>query len=147
MLWVRRTVVTEVKLSDIVYVNEIVDFINDQVKRDHLDYDIKLISTHNKIKVALHESDYFWWSRVVKKIHLIYGDKVNLTTYHPDVNIPTIHVQAIWYGNNPFIILVNGKRYYEQSQLNEQWELKAITDNHIVITDNIKTIEIRHEDL
>lgn len=46
---------------------------------------------------------------------------------------PPVALQAIWFGDNPYMIASDGKRYYEGAFLNNGWTVRAIHKDRIVL--------------
>ena len=40
----------------------------------------------------------------------------------------TANVQAVWFGERPYIITAEGNRYYKGAFLNNGWKIKDIAD-------------------
>jgi len=48
--------------------------------------------------------------------------------------LPVVNVQAVWFGEHPYIITAEGSRYYKGAFLDNGWTIKDIADGRILLT-------------
>ncbi len=58
---------------------------------------------------------------------------------------PAIHLQAIWYGDHPYIIADNGTRYYEGAVLEGGWILQSIDNERVLLKKDEETLTLSYK--
>jgi hypothetical protein len=53
--------------------------------------------------------------------------------------MPTLQLQAIWYGDRPYIITAHGERYYQGAVLDNGWIVQQIGEHHLLLAKAGKT--------
>lgn len=99
---------------------------------------IKIESDGMRIEATgqVNERNASEWGSIQRWFDRTYAPSVLLTTSviaNPASAEPQIHLQAIWYGERPYIIADNGTRYYEGSVLNSGWHLQSIDNEGIML--------------
>lgn len=56
-----------------------------------------------------------------------------------------VRLQAIWFGERPYIIPENGVRYYEGSILETGWVVEKITEERLLLTKNGETFALKYQ--
>ncbi|MGE7991674.1 SctD/MshK family protein [Pseudomonas sp. NPDC089554] len=65
-----------------------------------------------------------------------FGQQVMLhsqVTVHADVAKPRVYFQAVWFGENPYVVGEGGKRLYPDAPLSDGWVLERIDSNQVVL--------------
>ncbi|MBS3647176.1 hypothetical protein KEU06_00865 [Pseudaminobacter sp. 19-2017] len=57
---------------------------------------------------------------------------------------PRLALQAIWYGNRPYIITADGARYHEGAFIENGWSVKQIGGDALILVKNGATISLRY---
>ncbi|WP_188408740.1 SctD/MshK family protein [Agaricicola taiwanensis] len=76
------------------------------------------------------------WIDVMTWFDRSYGGKASLVSMVETNRRPArppVSVQAVWYGNNPYMIASDGKRYYEGASLNSGWSVRSIAKDRIIL--------------
>ena len=55
---------------------------------------------------------------------------------------PVVNVQAVWFGERPYIITAEGHRYYKGAFLDNGWTIKDIADGRILLTKDGETLAL-----
>jgi type III secretion system (T3SS) inner membrane Yop/CscD-like protein/type III secretion system (T3SS) inner membrane Yop/YscD-like protein len=55
---------------------------------------------------------------------------------------PVINVQAVWFGERPYIITAEGNRYYKGAFLDNGWMIKDIVDGRILLAKDGETLAL-----
>lgn len=56
-----------------------------------------------------------------------------------------VRLQAIWFGERPYIIPENGIRYYEGAILESGWVVERITEHRVLLTKNGETFTLTYQ--
>jgi hypothetical protein len=57
---------------------------------------------------------------------------------------PHLALQAIWYGNRPYIITADGARYHEGAFIENGWSVKRIGEDALILGKDGATISLRY---
>jgi hypothetical protein len=71
---------------------------------------------------------------------LVLVAKVTLTDAKKPM--PVINVQAVWFGEHPYIITAEGNRYYKGAYLDNGWTIKDIADGRILLAKDGETLAL-----
>jgi hypothetical protein len=55
---------------------------------------------------------------------------------------PVVNVQAVWFGERPYIITAEGNRYYKGAFLDNGWAIKDIADGRILLAKDGETMAL-----
>jgi hypothetical protein len=56
--------------------------------------------------------------------------------------MPVVNVQAVWFGERPYIITAEGNRYYKGAFLDNGWTIKDIADGRILLSKDGETLAL-----
>ena len=56
--------------------------------------------------------------------------------------MPVVNVQAVWFGEHPYIITAEGNRYYKGAYLDNGWTIKDIADGRILLSKDGETMAL-----
>ena len=56
--------------------------------------------------------------------------------------MPVVNVQAVWFGEHPYIITAEGNRYYKGASLDNGWTIKDIADGRILLSKDGETLAL-----
>jgi hypothetical protein len=56
--------------------------------------------------------------------------------------MPVVNVQAVWFGERPYIITAEGNRYYKGASLDNGWTIKDIADGRILLSKDGETLAL-----
>jgi hypothetical protein len=66
----------------------------------------------------------------------------NVTLTDAKKPAPVVNVQAVWFGERPYIITAEGNRYYKGAFLDNGWTIKDIADGRILLTKDGETMAL-----
>jgi hypothetical protein len=77
------------------------------------------------------------WAAIRQWFDQTYGGGIVLTANVTDDDgpaaMPTLQLQAIWYGDRPYIITAHGERYYQGAVLDNGWIVRQIGEHHVLL--------------
>jgi Inner membrane component of T3SS, cytoplasmic domain/Inner membrane component of T3SS, periplasmic domain len=80
------------------------------------------------------------WFDAAYRGRLVLVAKVTLTEAKKPM--PVVNVQAVWFGERPYIITAEGNRYYKGAFLGNGWTIKDIADGRILLTKDGETLAL-----
>jgi hypothetical protein len=80
------------------------------------------------------------WFDAAYRGRLVLVAKVTLTEAKKPM--PVVNVQAVWFGERPYIITAEGNRYYKGAFLDNGWTIKDIADGRILLTKDGETLAL-----
>jgi len=66
----------------------------------------------------------------------------NVTSAEAKKPAPVVNVQAVYFGERPYIITTEGNRYYKGAFLDNGWAIKDIVDGRILLTKDGETLAL-----
>jgi len=66
----------------------------------------------------------------------------NVTPTEAKKPMPVVNVQAVWFGERPYIITAEGNRYYKGAFLDNGWTIKDIVDGRILLAKDGETVAL-----
>ena len=57
---------------------------------------------------------------------------------------PRLRLQAIWYGERPYVIAADGARYHEGAFTNDGWTIKHIGETELLLTKGGATVALKY---
>ena len=66
----------------------------------------------------------------------------NVTSTEAKKPTPVVNVQAVWFGERPYIITAEGNRYYKGAFLDNGWAIKDIADGRILLAKDGETMAL-----
>lgn len=88
------------------------------------------------------------WTEIQSWFDQVSGNHVPLAS---DVSIdsmpstPRLAMQAIWYGERPYVIAADGARYYEGAFLEGGWTIESIDETALVLTKDGASFALRYQ--
>jgi hypothetical protein len=79
------------------------------------------------------------WFDAQYRGRLVLVAKVGFTEAKP---MPVVNVQAVWFGERPYIITAEGNRYYKGAFLDNGWTIKDIADGRILLSKDGETLAL-----
>jgi Inner membrane component of T3SS, periplasmic domain/Inner membrane component of T3SS, cytoplasmic domain len=80
------------------------------------------------------------WFDAAYRGRLVLVAKVTLTEAKKPM--PVVNVQAVWFGERPYIITAEGNRYYKGAFLDNGWTIKDIADGRILLAKDGETLAL-----
>jgi Inner membrane component of T3SS, cytoplasmic domain/Inner membrane component of T3SS, periplasmic domain len=88
------------------------------------------------------------WAAIQQWFDQAYGGGIVLTT---DINpagegraMPALQLQAIWYGENPYIVTAGGERYFEGAVLDNGWIIREIGEDRLLLGKGGETVALTY---
>jgi hypothetical protein len=66
----------------------------------------------------------------------------NVTPTDAKKPMPVLNVQAVWFGERPYVITAEGNRYYKGAFLDNGWTIKDIADGRILLAKDGETLTL-----
>ena len=66
----------------------------------------------------------------------------NVTLTDAKKPAPVVNVQAVWFGERPYVITTEGNRYYKGAFLDNGWMIKDIVDGRILLAKDGETMAL-----
>jgi hypothetical protein len=66
----------------------------------------------------------------------------NVTSTEAKKPTPVINVQAVWFGDRPYVITAEGNRYYKGAFLDNGWTIKDIAEGRILLAKDGETLAL-----
>ena len=80
------------------------------------------------------------WFDAAYRGRLVLVAKVTLTEAKKPM--PVVNVQAVWFGEPPYMITAEGNRYYKGAYLDNGWTIKDIADGRILLAKDGETLAL-----
>lgn len=88
------------------------------------------------------------WTNVQAWFDQTYGGNILLVSNVAIVgvgDVPRLALQAIWYGDKPYIIAADGARYYEGAFIDDGWAIKQISETSLLLVKEGATIALKYQ--
>ena len=86
------------------------------------------------------------WTEVQKWFDAAYRGRLvlvaNVTPTEAKKPPPVMNVQAVWFGERPYVITTEGNRYYKGAFLDNGWMIKDIVDGRILLAKDGETLAL-----
>ena len=85
------------------------------------------------------------WTEAQQWFDAVYRGRLVLVanvTFSESKPKPAVNVQAVWFGERPYIITSDGNRYYKGAFLDNGWTIKDISDGRILLTKDGETLAL-----
>jgi hypothetical protein len=66
----------------------------------------------------------------------------NVSPTEAKKSAPVLNVQAVWFGERPYVITTEGNRYYKGAFLDNGWMIKDIVDGRILLAKDGETLAL-----
>jgi hypothetical protein len=86
------------------------------------------------------------WTEVQQWFDAAYRGRLvlvaNVTSTEAKKPAPVLNVQAVWFGERPYVITTEGNRYYKGAFLDNGWMIKDIVDGRILLAKDGETLAL-----
>ena len=86
------------------------------------------------------------WTEVQQWFDAAYRGRLvlvaNVTSTEVKKPAPVMNVQAVWFGERPYVITTEGNRYYKGAFLDNGWMIKDIVDGRILLAKDGETLAL-----
>ena len=86
------------------------------------------------------------WTEVQQWFDAAYRGRLvlvaNVTPTEAKKPAPVVNVQAVWFGERPYVITTEGNRYYKGAFLDNGWMIKDIVDGRILLAKDGETLAL-----
>jgi hypothetical protein len=59
-------------------------------------------------------------------------------------DMPTFQLQAVWYGDQPYVIAGDGERYYQGTILDNGWAIKEVDEDRLLLSKGNETLVVTY---
>jgi hypothetical protein len=99
---------------------------------------LKVSASDKRVQVVgnLAKRDAPAWISAQQWFDETYSGRVVLTAnvaIGENQNVPPLRLQAIWFGERPYILTDEGARFYEGARLESGWMVQRIAEDRIVL--------------
>lgn len=87
------------------------------------------------------------WTEIQSWFDQTYGGHVPLVSHVVAGSVaqaPRLPLQAIWYGQRPYVITSDGARYYEGAFVSDGWAIKEIGEKQLLLTKGGSTVALKY---
>jgi hypothetical protein len=88
------------------------------------------------------------WAAIQQWFDQTYGGRIVLTTrIQPPGGsraMPALQLQAIWYGDRPYILTADGEHYFKGAILDNGWIIRDITEDRVLLGKDGDTVALNY---
>jgi hypothetical protein len=88
------------------------------------------------------------WAAIQQWFDQTYGGRFVLTTRFDQSGepraMPALRLQAIWYGERPYIVAADGEHYFNGAVLNDGWVVRDIGENRVLLAKDDQTVALNY---
>jgi hypothetical protein len=88
------------------------------------------------------------WAAIQQWFDQTYGSRFVLATRldPPDAprSMPALQLEAIWYGERPYIVTADGEHYFTGAVLNNGWVIRDIDQNRVLLAKGGETVALKY---
>jgi len=88
------------------------------------------------------------WAVIQQWFDQTYGGRVVLTTKISPPGeprtMPALQLQAIWYGEHPYIVTADGERYFQGAVLDNGWIIRDIGEDRLLLAKGSETVALTY---
>jgi hypothetical protein len=86
------------------------------------------------------------WAAVQQWFDQTYGDFVLTAnvTVGDGQDTPSFQLQAVWYGDQPYVIGSDGERYYQGSVLDNGWVIREVDEDRLLLNKGSETLVVTY---
>jgi hypothetical protein len=88
------------------------------------------------------------WAGIQQWFDQTYGGRIVLTTrIEPPAGarpMPTLQIQAIWYGERPYIVTADGEHYFVGAVLDNGWIIREIGEDRLLLGKDGETVALTY---
>ena len=87
------------------------------------------------------------WAAIQRWFDQTYRGRVVLTANISAENRagPSLQLQAVWYGDRPYVITAEGERYYQGAVLDSGWVIREIGEDRLLLVKNGETATLTYK--
>lgn len=88
------------------------------------------------------------WATIEQWFDQTYGSRFVLATRLDSPGaprtLPALQLQAIWYGDRPYIVTADGEHYFTGAVLDNGWVIRDIDENRVLLAKNGDTVALKY---
>jgi hypothetical protein len=88
------------------------------------------------------------WTAIQQWFDQTYGSRFVLATRldppAPPRTMPALQLEAIWYGERPYIVTADGEHYFTGAVLNNGWVIRDIDDKRVLLAKDGETVALKY---
>jgi hypothetical protein len=58
--------------------------------------------------------------------------------------MPALQLQAVWYGERPYVLAADGEHYFKGALLDNGWIIRDIGEDHMVLAKDGETVTVTY---
>jgi hypothetical protein len=111
---------------------------------------LRVSATDGRVVVAgkASKEEAVSWAAVQQWFDQTYGGRIVLTTEISPIGeaqtMPALQLQAIWYGEHPYILTADGERYFEGAVLDNGWIIREIGEDRLLLAKGGETVALTY---
>ena len=111
---------------------------------------LRVSATDGRLAVAgkVSKEEAISWAAVQQWFDQTYGGRIVLTTEISPAGearkMPALQLQAIWYGDHPYIVTADGERYFEGAVLDNGWIIREIGEDRLLLARGGETVALTY---
>jgi hypothetical protein len=82
------------------------------------------------------------WSDLQYWFDQTYGGRVGLTTNIIESKPPNLQLRAVWFGERPYVITVEGQHLNQGANLGDGWVIQEVTPDHVALAKDGEAQEV-----
>jgi hypothetical protein len=88
------------------------------------------------------------WTAIQQWFDQTYGSRFVLATKLDPPGaprtMPALQLEAIWYGERPYIVTADGEHYFTGAVLNNGWVIRDIDENRVLVAKDGETVALKY---
>jgi hypothetical protein len=111
---------------------------------------LRVSAADGRVAVAgkLAKEEAVSWAAIQQWFDQTYSGGIVLTTEISPTGeartMPTLQLQAIWYGEHPYIVTAGGERYFEGAVLDNGWIIREIGEDRLLLAKGGETVALTY---
>jgi hypothetical protein len=97
---------------------------------------------------TLSGSDVAEWAGIQQWFDKAYGGDVVLTSRISPPSgpraMPSLQLQAVWYGENPYVVMADGGHYFKGAVLDNGWVIRDIGEDRLLLVKDRETVALTY---
>jgi hypothetical protein len=111
---------------------------------------LRVSAADGRLAVAgkVSQQEAIGWAAIQQWFDQTYGGRIVLTTKISTTGetrtMPALQLQAIWYGEHPYILTGDGERYFQGAVLDNGWVIRDIGEDRLLLAKDGETVALTY---
>jgi Inner membrane component of T3SS, cytoplasmic domain/Inner membrane component of T3SS, periplasmic domain len=111
---------------------------------------LRVSAVDGRLAVAgqVRQQEALGWAAIQQWFDQTYGDRIVLTTKINTTGetrtMPALQLEAIWYGERPYIVTADGERYFQGAVLDNGWVIRDIGEDRLLLAKDGETVALTY---